>query len=368
MRARKSYEEKGYLFSYDMLGEAARTQKDADLYFERYMAAIDAVGAGGGAVRHHALSTRSTSGPGLSVKLSALHPRFEPGKEERLAAELTPRLLSLARAAARAGWRITIDAEEQDRLEPTLEHFAATFVDPALDNWNGLGLAVQAYGKRADPGAALAAPPRPNAPASASLCASSRAPTGTARSSGRRSARSPITRCSRASCNTDVSYLACVRLLLSDPKAFYPQFATHNAHALAAAHVAGGPAVFEFQRLHGMGEALYEEVVRRRRSSAAPCRIYAPVGGHEDLLAYLVRRLLENGANTSFVNRLADAEAPVAEIIRDPVEAADARARAASEAPSRHSAPARDLSAGAQGCGAAWRSPSRLCAPHSSPR
>ena len=149
--------------------------------------------------------------------------------------------------------------------------------------------------------------------------------------------------------HTDVSYLACVRLLLSDPKAFYPQFATHNAHTVAAAHVAGGPAAFEFQRLHGMGEALYDEVVGEGDSISRPCRIYAPVGGHEDLLAYLVRRLLENGANTSFVNRLADDEAPVAEIIRDPVETAEARTRRHGRAAARLRAPARHLSARAQG-------------------
>ena len=146
----EEYQAKGYLFSYDMLGEAAKSQKDADLYYERYMAAIDAVGQASGpfATMHlDALYKR----PGLSVKLSALHPRFEPGKEERLAEELVPRLVSLARAARARGLSMTIDAEEQDRLEPTLELFGAAFTNPALDSWNGLGLAVQAYGKRAIP-------------------------------------------------------------------------------------------------------------------------------------------------------------------------------------------------------------------------
>ena len=152
----KEYEAKGYLFSYDMLGEAARTQKDADIYFERYLAAIDAVGQAAGpfsTMHADALYGR----PGLSIKLSALHPRFEPGKDERLAAELAPRMLTLARAARSRGLPLTIDAEEQDRLDPTLEIFAATFSNPALDNWNGLGIAVQAYGKRAIPTLALAA-------------------------------------------------------------------------------------------------------------------------------------------------------------------------------------------------------------------
>jgi RHH-type proline utilization regulon transcriptional repressor/proline dehydrogenase/delta 1-pyrroline-5-carboxylate dehydrogenase len=316
----QEYEEQGYLFSYDMLGEAARTQKDADLYYERYMAAIDAVGQAAGpfATMHlDALYKR----PGLSVKLSALHPRFEPGKENRLDEELRPRLVSLARAARSRGLALTIDAEEQDRLDPTLHYFAAAFTNPALDSWNGLGIAVQAYGKRAIPVLRwlrrLAERTGKRIPVRLVKGAYWDSEIKWAQERGL--ADYPVfTR----KLNTDVSYLACVRLMLSDSKAFYPQFATHNAHALAAAHVAGGSAVFEFQRLHGMGEALYEEVVGEGMIGR-PCRIYAPVGGHEDLLGYLVRRLLENGANTSFVNRLADEEAPVAEIIRDPVEVAE---------------------------------------------
>jgi RHH-type proline utilization regulon transcriptional repressor/proline dehydrogenase/delta 1-pyrroline-5-carboxylate dehydrogenase len=316
----KAYEAKGYLFSYDMLGEAAKSQKDADLYYERYMTAIDAVGQASGpfATMHlDALYAR----PGLSVKLSALHPRFEPGKEARLAEELVPRLVSLARAARAGGLSMTIDAEEQDRLEPTLALFGAAFTNPALDSWNGLGLAVQAYGKRAIPTLRwlrrLAERTGKRIPVRLVKGAYWDSEIKWAQERGL--ADYPVfTR----KLNTDVSYLACARLLLSDPKAFYPQFATHNAYALAATHVAGGPAMFEFQRLHGMGEALYDEVVGEGQLGR-PCRIYAPVGGHEDLLGYLVRRLLENGANTSFINRLADDEAPVAEIIRDPVEAAE---------------------------------------------
>ncbi len=327
----ESYQARGYLFSYDMLGEAAKTQKDADLYYERYMAAIDAVGQASGpfATMHlDALYKR----PGLSVKLSALHPRFEPGKEERLSEELVPRLLSLARAARARGLSITIDAEEQDRLEPTLELFGTAFTNSALDSWNGLGLAVQAYSKRAIPVLRwlrrLAERTGKRIPVRLVKGAYWDSEIKWAQERGL--ADYPVfTR----KLNTDVSYLACVRLLLSDPKAFYPQFATHNAHALAAAHVAGGPVAFEFQRLHGMGEALYEEVVGEGKLGR-PCRIYAPVGDHEDLLGYLVRRLLENGANTSFINRLADDEAPVADIIRDPVEAAGrVRSGAATAAP-----------------------------------
>ncbi len=326
----KEYEAKGYLFSYDMLGEAARTQKDADIYFERYLAAIDAVGQAAGpfsTMHADALYGR----PGLSIKLSALHPRFEPGKEERLAGELAPRMLTLARAARSRGLPLTIDAEEQDRLDPTLEIFAATFNNPVLDNWNGLGIAVQAYGKRAIPTLRwlrrLAE--RSNKRIPVRLVKGAYWDSEIKWAQERALADYPVfTR----KLHTDVSFLACVRLLLSDQKSFYAQFATHNAYAIAAAHVAGGAATFEFQRLHGMGEPLHNEVVGDKGLIKRPCRIYAPVGGHEDLLAYLVRRLLENGANTSFINRLADDEAPVSEIIRDPVEMAQAE-RAAAEPP-----------------------------------
>jgi RHH-type proline utilization regulon transcriptional repressor/proline dehydrogenase/delta 1-pyrroline-5-carboxylate dehydrogenase len=325
----KEYEAKGYLFSYDMLGEAARTQKDADIYFERYLAAIDAVGQAAGpfsTMHADALFGR----PGLSIKLSALHPRFEPGKDERLAAELSPRMLTLARAARSRGLTLTIDAEEQDRLDPTLEIFAATFNNPALDNWSGLGIAVQAYGKRAIPTLRwlrrLAE--RSNKRIPVRLVKGAYWDSEIKWAQERALADYPVfTR----KLHTDVSFLACVRLLLSDQKSFYAQFATHNAYAIAAAHVAGGAATFEFQRLHGMGEPLHNEVVGDKGLIKRPCRIYAPVGGHEDLLAYLVRRLLENGANTSFINRLADDEAPVSEIIRDPVEMAEAERGGAAE-------------------------------------
>jgi RHH-type proline utilization regulon transcriptional repressor/proline dehydrogenase/delta 1-pyrroline-5-carboxylate dehydrogenase len=325
----KDYEEKGYLFSYDMLGEAARTQKDADIYFERYLAAIDTVGQSAGpfsTMHSDALYGR----PGLSVKLSALHPRFEPGKEERLAAELSPRMLTLARAARSRGLTLTVDAEEQERLDPTLQMFATTLAHDALDNWNGLGIAVQAYGKRAIPTLRwlrrLAERTGKRIPV--------RLVKGAYWDSEIKWAQEralPDYPVFTRKLYTDVSFLACVRLMLSDQKAFYSQFATHNAYAIAAAHVAGGPATFEFQRLHGMGEPLHNEVVGENGLIKRPCRIYAPVGDHEDLLAYLVRRLLENGANTSFVNRLADDEAPVSEIIRDPVEAAQAESAGTAE-------------------------------------
>ncbi|HEX7075702.1 MAG TPA: bifunctional proline dehydrogenase/L-glutamate gamma-semialdehyde dehydrogenase PutA [Hyphomicrobiaceae bacterium] len=326
-------EARGYRFSYDMLGEAAKTARDAERYFERYMLALDEVGRHAGPlVSEHpdALMAR----PSLSVKLSAIHPRYEPGKEARLERELLPRIVELAAAARARGIAVTIDAEEQDRLDLSLELFARVLADPKLDGWHGLGLAVQAYGKRAIPVLRwlrrLALRTGKRLPVRLVKGAYWDSEIKWAQERG--FADYPVfTR----KLHTDVSYLACMRLLLSDPQAFYPQFATHNAHTVAAAFVSAGDAPYEFQRLHGMGEALYEEVVGRGKLNR-PCRVYAPVGGHEDLLAYLVRRLLENGANTSFVNRLADEEAPVADIIRDPVEMAESERELPPEArPSR---------------------------------
>ncbi len=313
-------EEKGYRFSYDMLGEAAKTSADADRYFNRYVEAIEAVGRAAGPIvsaHSNALMHR----PGISVKLSAIHPRFDPGKEIRLERELAPRLLQLAQLSKSNGLTLTVDAEEQDRLDLSLGLFAQTLLDPSLTGWAGLGLAVQAYGKRAIPTLRwlkrLSETARQRIPVRLVKGAYWDSEIKWAQERGL--ADYPVfTR----KLHTDVSYLAAMRFMLSEPQSFYPQFATHNAHTVASGHVAGGNADFEFQRLHGMGESLYE-AVSEAEDFGRPCRIYAPVGGHEDLLAYLVRRLLENGANTSFVNRLADEEAPVAEIVRDPVETAE---------------------------------------------
>jgi len=310
------YEAQGYRLSYDMLGEAARTAADAERYFERYLAAIEAVGASRarGAEDIHALMTR----PGISVKLSAIHPRFEAGKRAQLELELLPRLVELGVAARRSGLTLTVDAEEQDRLDLTLGLFAGAFCDPALAGWPGLGLAVQGYGKRALPTlqwlARLAQQERKTIPLRLVKGAYWDSEIKWAQERGL-SDYPVFTRKS----HTDISYLACMRLMLADPAAFYPQFATHNAHTIASVYVAARRTAFEFQRLHGMGEALYAGVVGSGKLDV-PCRIYAPVGPHEDLVAYLVRRLLENGANTSFVNRLADEEAPIEDIIRDPVD------------------------------------------------
>jgi RHH-type proline utilization regulon transcriptional repressor/proline dehydrogenase/delta 1-pyrroline-5-carboxylate dehydrogenase len=316
-------EAKGYRFSFDMLGERARTASDAERYFGRYLAAVEAVGKAHPAeagLRPRDLPAR----PSISVKLSALHPRFDPGKEERLAHELLPRLVELASVARSRGVGLTVDAEEQDRLDLTLDLFAAAFGDPVLEGWPGLGLAVQAYGKRAIPVlrwlrrlAADAGKPIP-----VRLVKGAYWDSEIKWAQERGLADYPVL---TRKAHTDVSWFACMRLLLSEPAAFIPQFATHNALSIAAVSIAApSTSAFEFQRLHGMGEALYEEVVGGDGRPGAACRIYAPVGPHEELVAYLVRRLLENGANTSFVHRLADEEAPIAEIISDPVAAVEA--------------------------------------------
>jgi RHH-type proline utilization regulon transcriptional repressor/proline dehydrogenase/delta 1-pyrroline-5-carboxylate dehydrogenase len=308
-------EARGYRHSYDMLGEAALTARDAKRYFDAYDDAIRALGAvaGGRGVRER---------PGISVKLSALHPRFSRAQRERVVAELVPRAVELARTCRALDLGFNVDAEEADRLELTLDVFAALAADPAFAGWDGLGFVVQAYQKRArfvvDWLAALA------------------------RLRGRRFMVRLVkgaywdAEVKRAQIDgvddypvftrkthTDVCYLACAKALLAAGDAVYPQFATHNAFTLAAVHTIAGDADYEFQCLHGMGETLFDQVVGRDRLDR-PCRIYAPVGSHETLLAYLVRRLLENGSNTSFVNRVVDPRVSVAELVADPVAQAEA--------------------------------------------
>lgn len=339
----KHYEQKGYRFSYDMLGEAARSEADAERYFQRYVAAIECVGLAVGplnAVNADAIIPR----PSISVKLSALHPRFESGQDERLLKELLPRLNALVHHAMARGLGITVDAEEQDRLEPTLRLFGEAFINPAIGTWNGLGIAVQAYGRRAVPVLRwlrrLAEERGKRIPVRLVKGAYWDSEIKWAQERGL--ADYPVFTRKR---NTDVSYLACMRLMLTYPQQFAGQFATHNAHTIAAAMVAAGNTPFEFQRLHGMGEGIYESVVTGTGAGlgeARPCRIYAPVGDHEDLLGYLVRRLLENGANTSFVNRLANDEMPIAHIIRDPVEEAE-RERSAGTEPAKSLVKPRDV-------------------------
>jgi RHH-type proline utilization regulon transcriptional repressor/proline dehydrogenase/delta 1-pyrroline-5-carboxylate dehydrogenase len=311
-RARAT-ERQGYRHSYDMLGEAAKTAHDAERYHTAYAHAIAAIGgaAGGRSVE---------AAPGISVKLSALHPRYEMAQRERAMRELLPRLTDLAEHARNAGIGLTIDAEESDRLELSLDLIEALAAMPALTGWDGLGLAVQAYQKRApaviDWLAALAA--RTKRRLMLRLVKGAYWDSEIKRAQERGLATYPVYTRKVA---TDVSYLACAKRLFAGRPAFYPQFATHNAQTVAAVLELAGPRKdWEFQRLHGMGEALYEEIVGPEGMNL-PCRVYAPVGSHEDLLAYLVRRLLENGANASFVNRIVDERQPIAAIIADPVAA-----------------------------------------------
>lgn len=317
----RKFEEKGFRYSYDMLGEAAATAKDAQRYFQSYQHAIHAIGK--------ASQGRGIyEGPGISIKLSALHPRYSRAQRDRVMAELLPRLLDLARQARQYDIGLNIDAEEADRLELSLDLLEALCFDEELMGWNGIGFVVQAYQKRApfviDYLIDLAK--RSNHRLMVRLVKGAYWDTEIKRSQIDGLEGYPVyTR----KVHTDVSYLACARKLLSAPQSVYPQFATHNAQTLACIYYMAGqnyyPGQYEFQCLHGMGEPLYELVTGpvSQGKLNRPCRIYAPVGTHETLLAYLVRRLLENGANTSFVNLVGDEEVSVQTLVRDPVEAAE---------------------------------------------
>ncbi len=306
-----------YRYSFDMLGEAALTAADSQRYLEAYHAGIRAIAA---ADRKPASIFAADS---ISVKLSALFPRYEFAKRERVLEELTPRILDLAVAAREAGVGLTVDAEEADRLQISLELFERVYRDDALQGWDGFGLAVQSYLKRGLDACRwvidLAEETGRCIPVRLVKGAYWDAEIKRAQENGLDSY--PVfTR----KVNSDVSFLACARVLLGAPGRVYPQFATHNAHSVASIiHFAGDNRQFEFQRLHGMGEELYAEVIGKQHFDL-PCRVYAPVGNHEDLLPYLVRRLLENGSNTSFVNRIVDEEAPVEQIVADPVATVDA--------------------------------------------
>ncbi len=303
-------ENAAYRYSFDMLGEGAFTAHDAARYLEAYRKAIIAIGSGGPYPDVFAA-------PSISVKLSALHPRYEFIKRARVLAELVPRVLELAQLAKAQGIGFTIDAEESERLELSLEVIAAAFADPSLDGWEGYGLAVQAYQKRApfvlDFLIDLARRTGRRMPVRLVKGAYWDSEIKKAQTDGLAGypvfTRKP---------NTDVSYLACARRMLDASDALYPMFATHNAQTIAAVHYLAQGKAFEFQRLHGMGNHLYAETIGADQLNV-PCRVYAPVGSHEDLLPYLVRRLLENGANSSFVNRITDASLPPAELVADPV-------------------------------------------------
>ncbi len=317
-------EAEGFTYSYDMLGEAAMTAEDAQRYFVAYEEAIHAIGQA-------AAGRGLFEGPGISLKLSALHPRYSRAQRARVMAELYPRLLHLTQLARRYDIGLNIDAEEADRLEISLDLLERLCHEPQLAGWNGIGFVVQAYMKRA--------------PAVVDFVIDL----------ARRSQHRIMVRLVKGAywdseikraqvdgledfpvftrkVHSDIAYLACARKLLAAPDAVYPQFATHNAHTLAAIYQMAGPEFrigqYEFQCLHGMGEPLYEQVVARDAGGLArPCRIYAPVGTHETLLAYLVRRLLENGSNSSFVNRIANEAVSIDELVADPVAIVEQQAR-----------------------------------------
>ncbi|WP_434666023.1 trifunctional transcriptional regulator/proline dehydrogenase/L-glutamate gamma-semialdehyde dehydrogenase [Aeromonas sp. NJAU223] len=311
-------ETKGFRYSYDMLGEAALTEEDAKRYLASYEQAIHAIGKAS-----HGRGIYE--GPGISIKLSALHPRYSRAQYDRVMEELYPTLLSLTQLAKQYDIGINIDAEEADRLEISLDLLEKLCFDPSLADWNGIGFVIQAYQKRCpyviDYVIDLAKRSRHRLMIRLVKGAYWDSEIKLAQVNGLEGypvyTRKPY---------TDVSYLACARKLLAVPESIYPQFATHNAHSLSAIYQLAGknyyPGQYEFQCLHGMGEPLYEQVVGKVADGklGRPCRIYAPVGSHETLLAYLVRRLLENGANTSFVNRIADNNISLADLVQDPVQ------------------------------------------------
>ncbi|MEO1795823.1 MAG: bifunctional proline dehydrogenase/L-glutamate gamma-semialdehyde dehydrogenase PutA, partial [Pseudomonadota bacterium] len=303
-------EARGFTYSYDMLGEAARTEADARRYHMAYADAIAEISgaAGGDDIR---------ANPSISIKLSALHPRYEPLQRTRVLEELVPRVLSLASLARSAGIGLNIDAEEAERLDLSLDIIDAVLSHPSLNGWDGFGVVIQAYSKRAAPlidwlhARAEALDRRVMV----------RLVKGAYWDSEIKLAQVegwpgfPVFTQKAA---TDVSYIACARKLLGMGDRIYPQFATHNAHTVAAILEMAPPGVaYEFQRLHGMGESLYANVTA---AEGTRCRIYAPVGAHKDLLAYLVRRLLENGANSSFVNQIVDEDVPPEQVAADPFE------------------------------------------------
>jgi RHH-type proline utilization regulon transcriptional repressor/proline dehydrogenase/delta 1-pyrroline-5-carboxylate dehydrogenase len=312
MARARAQEVKGVRYSYDMLGEAALTAEDAAHFFDAYQAAIARIARAVG-------SGDVAENPGISIKLSALFPRYEDPQHARVMAELVPRVSSLVHAARDAGIGISIDAEEADRLELSLDVIEAVVRDPHLADWDGFGVVVQAYSRRA--GAVIDWLDALSASLGRRMMV--RLVKGAYWDTEIKHAQVeglegfPVFTRKAA---TDVSYLACARKLLDRADRLYPQFATHNAHTMAAVleMAEGRRRSFEFQRLHGMGEALHEMV---RREHGTACRIYAPVGRHRDLLAYLVRRLLENGANSSFVNQVLDGTVPAASVAGDPFEA-----------------------------------------------
>ncbi|KAF1024459.1 MAG: Bifunctional protein PutA [Acinetobacter bereziniae] len=315
----KVLEDKGFRYSYDMLGEGALTEHDADRYFDDYTQAIHAIGKASEGKDVY-------TGPGISIKLSALHPRYQRAQTERVHHELYPRILNLALLAKSYDIGLNIDAEEADRLELSLELLERLCFEPQLAQWKGIGFVIQAYQKRCfyvvDYIIDLAKRSQKRLMIRLVKGAYWDSEIKKAQIDGV-SDYPVFTR----KVHTDLSYIACAKKLLAAPDQIYPQFATHNAQTVATIYQLADPKTYylgqyEFQCLHGMGEPLYEQVVGdiSAQKLGIPCRIYAPVGNHETLLAYLVRRLLENGANTSFVNRIADKSIQIADLIENPVQ------------------------------------------------
>ncbi len=340
----RAMEAQGFRYSYDMLGEAALTEADAQRYMRSYENAIHAIGKasnGQGVIQ----------GPGISIKLSALHPRYSRAQHQRVMDELLPRVLQLTELARHYNIGLNIDAEEVDRLDISLDLLEALCLAPSLQGWNGIGFVIQAYQKRCPLVIDFVVDLAHRTGHRLMIRLVKGAYWDSEIKRAQQDGQSDYPVYTRKH-HTDVSYLACAQKLLAAPEAVYPQFATHNAHTLAAivnmAQGIGGdyaPGQYEFQCLHGMGEPLYRQVVGRPSAAgpslgasapsggsglhgvsllggaqfSRPCRIYAPVGTHETLLAYLVRRLLENGANSSFVNRMADASVSIGDLVQDPV-------------------------------------------------
>ena len=314
----KAQEQRGYRYSYDMLGEAAMTDQDAQRYLDAYAQAIDHIG-------RTAVGNNAIERAGISIKLSALHPRYQRAQRQRVITELYPRLFGLVRRAKAYGIGINIDAEESERLEISLDLLERLCFEPELAGYDGIGFVIQAYQKRCpavvDWLVDLAQ--RSQHRLMVRLVKGAYWDSEIKRAQVEGLTDYPVY---TQKAHTDLSYLVCAEKLLRAPAQIYPQFATHNAHTVAAIFEMAGPASYEegqyeFQCLHGMGEALYDQVVGTGGPLAQrrPCRIYAPVGSHETLLAYLVRRLLENGANTSFINQVADKHLRIDDLIRDPI-------------------------------------------------
>jgi len=306
----KALKERGYMFSYDMLGEGARSSEQADKYFASYISSLNSI------ISNERNTDNIFSRSGISVKLSSLHPRYELTQYERVFTELLPRLKEIILKASAGNIMVSIDAEESSRLDISMMIFEELLKDPALKNFNGIGFVLQAYQKRAfyvvDWLLSLAKKYDKKIPVRLVKGAYWDSEIKQAQVKGL--SGYPVFTCKE---HTDISYLACAGKLLENSKWFYPQFATHNARTIASIVEIAGKNKFEFQRLRGMGSGLHDQLAKK-----LPCRVYAPVGKQEELLPYLIRRLLENGANTSFVNLLADKNMPLEELLKDPIKTA----------------------------------------------